>query len=65
VLLTDTLAPHINDAAGKMKGLGNAIDSDEPRWSIWLRIEDFQRLRGCHGFGWFRQGGFVATRVWS
>jgi hypothetical protein len=59
------LAVHINDAAGKMKGLGNAIDSDDPRPSIWLRIEDFQHLRDRHGFGWFRQGGFVATHVWS
>jgi hypothetical protein len=49
----------------KVKGLGNAIDSDDPRWSIWLRIEDFQHLRDRHRFGWFRQGGIVTTHVWS
>jgi hypothetical protein len=48
-----------------MKGLGNAIDSDDPRWSVWLRIEDFQHLRDRNGLGWFRQGGFVTTHVWS
>jgi hypothetical protein len=37
-VLTDTLAAHINDAAGKHERAGNAIDSDDSRSSTWLRI---------------------------
>jgi hypothetical protein len=60
-VLTDTLAAHINDAAGKHERAGNAIDNDGCRSSTWLRIKDFQRhgLRGRNWFGWFRDHGFA------
>jgi hypothetical protein len=46
-----------------MKGLGNAIDSDDSRSSTWLRTKDFQRhgLRGRYWFGWFCDDGFAGV----
>ncbi len=62
-MLTDNLAAHINDVAGKHERVGNAIDSDDSRSSTRLRIKDFQQhgLRGHHWFGRFRYHSFAGV----
>jgi hypothetical protein len=62
-VLTDTLAAHINDAAGKPERAGNAIDNDDSRSSNWLRIEDFQRhgQRDRNWSGRFGDHGFAGV----
>jgi hypothetical protein len=62
-VLTDISAAHVNDAVGKQKGLGYAIDNDDVYSSNWLRTKDFLSygLRGHHRFGWFYDDGFAGA----